>query len=333
MSHATMTHPERFRALINFQPVDRLPRLEWASWWDQTVRRWVEEGLPVSDRYEMYEHFGLDPYLQHWFRPIGPTCPGPKGHGQGIVANMDDYEAVRPHLYPDFEAAIEMIRPWGERQARGEVAVYVTLEGFFWFPRTLFGIEPHMYAFYDHPEVMHRINQDITDYNIRILQRLSAVCKPVFMTLAEDMSYNHGPMLSQALFEEFLAPYYQQIVPVLNEIGTTMIVDSDGDVTTMVPWLESVGVEGILPLERQAGVDGMAIRQQHPKFLMIGHYDKMVMTHGEAAMRAEWERLLPLMRTGGFIPGMDHQTPPGVSLEEYRVYLKLMREYVVKGAE
>ena len=38
-------------------------------------------------------------------------------------------------------------------------------------------------------------------------------------------------------------------------------------------------------------------------------------------MRAEFERLVPLMKTGGFIPSVDHQTPPGVSLEQYRVYL------------
>ena len=60
---------------------------------------------------------------------------------------------------------------------------------------------------------------------------------------------------------------------------------------------------------------------------MIGHYDKMVMNQGEAAIRAEFERLLPLMKTGGFIPSVDHQTPPGVSLDEYRLYLRLLAEY------
>ena len=60
---------------------------------------------------------------------------------------------------------------------------------------------------------------------------------------------------------------------------------------------------------------------------MVGHFDKMVMNKGEAAMRAEFERLLPLMRTGGFIPSVDHQTPPGVSLDEYRIYLGLLGEY------
>ena len=66
---------------------------------------------------------------------------------------------------------------------------------------------------------------------------------------------------------------------------------------------------------------------------MIGHFDKMTMPHGEAAMRAEFERLLPAMRSGGFIPAVDHQVPPGVSLEQYRVYLRLLEEYCVRAAE
>ena len=80
-------------------------------------------------------------------------------------------------------------------------------------------------------------------------------------------------------------------------------------------------------MERQAGVDGLKLRQQYPKLLMVGHFDKMTMNRGEAAMRAEFERLVPLMKTGGFIPSVDHQTPPGVSLAEYRVFLKLLHEY------
>ena len=46
-------------------------------------------------------------------------------------------------------------------------------------------------------------------------------------------------------------------------------------------------------------------------------------------MRGEFERLVPLMKSGGFIPSVDHQTPPGVSLGQYRVYLGLLEEYTV----
>ena len=40
----------------------------------------------------------------------------------------------------------------------------MTFDGFFWFPRTLLGIEPHLYSFYDQPELLHRMNRDQTDY-------------------------------------------------------------------------------------------------------------------------------------------------------------------------
>jgi hypothetical protein len=44
----------------------------------------------------------------------------------------------------------------------------------------------------------------------------------------------------------------------------------------------------------------------------------------------EFERLVPLMHSGRFIPSVDHQTPPGVSLDQYRVYLRHLRSYVCK---
>ncbi len=105
-------------------------------------------------------------------------------------------------------------------------------------------------------------------------------------------------------------------------------IDTDGDITLLVSWLAELGVGGFLPLERQAGVDGMRLRRRYPRLRMIGHFDKMTMNRGEPAMREEFERLMPLMRTGGFIPSVDHQTPPGVSLDEYRVYLRLLEYYM-----
>lgn len=41
-----MNHVERFRAVMNFWPVDRLQRWKWAMWWDATIVRWPNEGLP-----------------------------------------------------------------------------------------------------------------------------------------------------------------------------------------------------------------------------------------------------------------------------------------------
>lgn len=326
-----MNHVERFRALLAFQPVDRLPRWEWAMWWDRTIARWHGEGLPhglnFAQVYDIARWFGLDPYQQFWFSTTEATIEATQHHVEGVVATMDDYLRLRPHIFPRHEVAIATMASWAERQARGEAVVWCTVEGFFWFPRTLMNFERLCLGFYDQPELIHRINADLLEFNLGLIDRFCEVCVPTFVTIAEDMSYNHGPMISRATFEEFLAPYYRQLVPRLQERGIALVVDTDGDVTRLVPWLREVGVAGVLPLERQSGVDGLALRERFPDVFLVGHYDKMVMSRGEAAMRAEFERLVPLMKRGGFIPSVDHQTPPEVSLDQYRVYLRLLDEY------
>ncbi len=324
-----MNHVERFKAVMNFEPVDRLPRWEWAMWWDKTIARWHEEGLPreLDDIFEIHDYFGLDPYKQFWFSTTQPTIEAAQHHVEGVVSNMDDYLRVKPSFFPDHSAAIAGMQPWAARQAEGAAVVWITLEGFFWFPRTLMGFVKLMYAFIEDPELLHAINRDLLEFNLGLLDQIEKACVPTFMTIAEDMSFNNGPMIGEDLFNQFLVPYYEPLLARVKEMGILTIVDTDGDVTAMVPWLERAGVEGVLPLERQAGVDGMKLRQQFPDFALVGHYDKMVMPRGEEAMRGEFERLVPLMKTGGFIPSVDHQTPPGVSLEQYRIYRRLLDEY------
>ncbi len=216
---------------------------------------------------------------------------------------------------------------WAGRQQQGEAVVWATIEGFFWFPRTLMGFEQMVYACEDEPELLHLTNQDLFDFNFRLLEKMLPVCVLTFMTIAEDMSYMSGPMISKNTFDEFAAPYYRKLILRLQEHNIPLIMDTDGDVTMLVPWLQELGVRGVLPLERQAGVDGMKLQQKYPDFFFVGHFEKMTMNRGEQAMRAEFERLVPLMKSGGFISGVDHQTPPGVSLEQYRCNLRLLEKY------
>jgi len=330
-----MTNVERFRRALRGEPVDRLPIIEWATWWDKTLDRWRSEGLPsdVIGAEALRAYFGQDVFHQLWVRPRTASCPAAPSHGAPIITSADEYDRFirEGHLYgdPAFDAAA--LKPWADKQAAGEAVFWLTLEGYFWYPRTLLGIEPHLYAFYDEPDLMHRMNADLTAHSLKVIDAVCEIATPTFVTIAEDMSYNHGPMLSKELFDAFCAPYYRKLVPALRERGIAVLVDSDGDVTELIPWLTDVGVEGLLPLERMAGVDVAAIRRDHPAFIMVGAYDKTVMHRGVDGVRAEFERLLPTMRSGRFIPSVDHQTPPGVSLAQYREYMTLLGEYCRKA--
>ncbi len=323
------TARDRFQKTLNFEKCpDRLPMVEWAAWWDLTIERWKTEGLPKEISWEdSLAYFDLDPLVLIGTGG-GPGADVPASVSR-IVTDEAAYDSLRPYLFTEsgIEGALQHARRLKASHERGEFSIRVWLDGYFWFPRGLMGIEQHMLAFYDQPELMHRMNSDLADYNNRVIRAICTVLTPDMVGFAEDMSYNHGPMLSQGFFHEFLRPYYQRTVPVIQSLGIKALVDTDGDVTTMIPWLLEAGLDGVYPLERQAGVDLALLRRLFPRLIMMGGYDKMVMSCGEPAMRAEFERLLPVMRTGGYIPSVDHQTPPEVSLENFKIYSRLFREY------
>lgn len=335
---ATETVRSRFqKTMSGVMPDDRLPQMEFAPWWDLTFKRFKSEGLPEHlSNYEALDHFGLDPLYQFWFHQFAPNHPPHPNpvHGQGWISSEADYDALRPYLYPEvLPMPVDILRGWAKRQARGEIVMWMTVDGFFWWPRVLFGIEAHLYAFYDHPDLMHRINQDLVEYIKRAAHGFFEIAIPDMITFAEDMSYNHGPMISKELFEEFLAPYYNQVVPLLKSRGSVTMIDSDGGVEPLIPWFREIGLQGIVPLERMAGVDINRIRKNHPEWCMLGGFDKTVMHLGEDAMRQEFERILPVMKSLRYVPSVDHQTPPGVSLKDYELYVRLLKEYVRRAVE
>ena len=324
-----MTSKERMLNFFNRKKSDKLPQVEWATWWNLTLDRWYNtEGLdPTITGKKLMEHFGHDYMSQTWvWNGLGAHCPRVKA--SGFINDADDYEKLRPLIYDDFDYdryKRHFTQVHEEFELAGDIS-WFTFDGFFWFPRNLFGIEDHFYSFYDYPDLYHRICEDRTEHILKMLDILFDCCEPQFMTWGEDMSYNHGPMLSHEIFNEFIKPYYDRINPVIQKHNIKVIVDSDGDITEMVPWLINSGCDGILPLERQAGVDVNKLTEAFPDFFFIGGYDKMVMKYGEEAQAAEFERIQPSLKRGNFLPGVDHQTPPDVSLENYYTFCKLLEK-------
>ncbi|HRR06186.1 MAG TPA: uroporphyrinogen decarboxylase family protein [Victivallales bacterium] len=321
---------------MNFKKVDRMPIIEWASWWDKTIERWHTEGLPhnLTDRYEISRYFDLDIYYQDWFRPIHWTCPPPPYHGAGLISDISNaalkYEELKEFLFKietDWPFSEKKWDKWTSEQENGDAVIWFTLDGFFWFPRKILGIENHLYGFYDLPDLMHQMNKELSDWMIQIIEKICKNYSPDFMTFAEDLSYNNGPMLSEDMFDEFMLPYYKKVIPILKKYEIKVFIDSDGNVNKAARWFEKAGIDGILPLEKQAGSDPLTIRRECPTMLFIGAFDKMKISKGEFEMRKEFESLLPMIREGGFIVSCDHQTPPQVSLENYKIYLSLLREY------
>jgi uroporphyrinogen decarboxylase len=105
-------------------------------------------------------------------------------------------------------------------------------------------------------------------------------------------------------------------------------VDSDGDISLLIPlWLEA-GVNCMFPIEVGTwGADPVALRNEYGKdLLMMGGFDKKILAKSKEAIEAEVRRLTPLVEEGGFIGFCDHRVPPDVPLENYWHYLELVRK-------
>ena len=326
-----MTAAERFAAYLKGEAVDRAPIIEWAPWWHLTVERWRGEGLPENrgSVEAIQDYFGLDKCLQTSVTCRTGRTPAPSAYGMGMMKTEADYEALRDTLFPDPETLIsDRHYEWlKETSARGDTIHFFTVEGFFWYPREMLGIEDHLYSFYDEPELLKRMADEYADWLVSLFHAVFSRHRFDFMSFAEDMSYNNGPMISKASFDAFLAPYYRRVIEVIHAYGVPVFIDSDGDITEAVDWYASVGADGMFPLERQAGVDVSCYLDKQPQMAFIGHFDKMCMKYGEDAMRKEFERLFPSMRRGKLIASVDHQTPPDVSIDNYRTYVRLFQEY------
>ena len=94
-----------------------------------------------------------------------------------------------------------------------------------------------------------------------------------------------------------------------------------------LPRLLDAGVNVQFPIEIGTWkADPMALRKRFGKELrVIGGIDKLELEKGRAAIDAEIERRVPLMREGGFVPMPDHLITPGVPLDDYRYYIEQMR--------
>ena len=197
-----MTNRERENATLSFlKPEDRGAVEETFHPWNLTIKRFEGEGLPSTigngivyrnnnrklqeNIFEKYldaswgegvlqyeKHLGFDPV-----RRISFILPFMNSDEQDAFVKdykhtikcEDDWKKLKEHGNRELEKYytpenIQMVYgPLKEGHERGDYSIRLNIEGFFWTPRELMGIESHMYALYDQPELLHDINDFILE--------------------------------------------------------------------------------------------------------------------------------------------------------------------------
>ena len=133
-------------------------------------------------------------------------------------------------------------------------------------------------------------------------------------------------MISPAMTREFIMPTWTHWGDLVHRAGCRVYdVDSDGYVGELIPlWIEA-GFQINDPLEVAAGNDLPAYRKTYgTRMAYSGGIDKRAMARGGDVLRREFDRLMPVIRAGGYIPSCDHGIPPDVSWPNMVEYGRLL---------
>lgn len=307
------------------------------------VNYWGDYG-PVGIQWRVWPEWEktlVDEDDEHWFYSLGDGGELIESKTGSIpfqskfpIETLDDFWAKIPsRTIPDDESRIlPSLDGMIQRGIKEQQAFGVWIEGFFAWPRLLMGPENTLVSYYEDPELMHTINRQHLWFVKEFIDKLVLPrTKLDYAFITEDMCYNHGCMISPQTFDEFMKPYYLELVDFLHSRGMKkIIVDSDGNTVSLCDKLVEVGIDGHCPMEIKAGAYPEEIRKKHPKFAMIGGIDKLALAVDRAAIDKELAKLPPLLEQGGFIPALDHRVQPGVPMANYQYYIEEKRKLLEK---
>jgi len=352
-----MTDRDRFLATMHYRPVDRVPYGVHVGPWPETVERWKSEGyrpedeplFPDRDRWEWHggwffpnppferkvieEDDRTITYINHEGilmreRKDQPYSSMPQFLRFPVETREDFRTFMRERMQPDLAARLG--QDYAQRLARYRTRDFPLIiisdrwGGFFGPIRNLTGVEKLCTLFYDDPALVEEMMDTIADFIIAMMARILDHTDIDVYGFWEDMAYKTGPLIGPEMMRRYMVPRYRRVVDFVRSRGVELIsLDSDGDVSELIPcWLEA-GINILYPFEVQAGMDVLAVRREYGRDLRIwGGFDKRTLAWGPEAIDAELARVRPLVEDGGYIPHPDHSLPPDVSFDNYRHFME-----------
>jgi hypothetical protein len=356
---------ERIIRTALMQKVDRLPLAFYFGLWPETYERWKAEGCPAETPQDWAVELDLDAGFVHVDVNLG-YCPAfehavleenesvrivrnalgiveaqakdhstiPK-HISNPVKNLDDWQRIKSErLDPDSSARFPA--NWQTLASGYNSDDRVVQIG--WYPYGLFGtlrdmigVENLLLLFYDDPDLIHTMMEDLTSFWLSIYEKVCQQVRIDLIHIWEDMSGKNGPLISPAMMREFMLPQYKHIKAFADAHKIPVFaVDTDGDVERMIPVLVEGGVNMLLPFEVIEGCKSIVdYRREYPSLCIMGGISKLEIAKGREAIDGELERLREVFDIGtGFIPALDHLVPPEVSYADFKYFVRQLRQFL-----
>lgn len=320
-----MNNRERFRAVMQYEQVDRISRFEEGIR-DEVRQAWESQGLRRG--VDLVDFFGYDTREEVEF-DLEP-------HPQSVRWPVDGggLDRFRESLQADDR---RMPRNWKRRLAdwrsRPQPLILRLQRGFFlsmgvegWD-----GFNEAIALTKDEPALVGEVLRLQGSLSAQLAERFLSRVSVDAALFSEPISSDHGPLISPKMYAELVLPSYQPILDVLRRFQVPVtIMRTYANPRPLVGLFLEAGFNCLWAVEAPPdAMDYRDLRRQYGRDLrLIGGIDTDALRRGKAAIQQALAQAAPLVGDGGYIPLLDGRVRDDVDYSAYLTYRKLLEEII-----
>ena len=171
-----------------------------------------------------------------------------------------------------------------------------------------------------------------TEFIIRLSLNIVKKVRIDGIIFSEPIGGTEGPLISPAMYEEFVLRFYQKIIDTLQKSGIRIFIyRTYANTRILLPLILKYGFNCLWACETNAeAMNYLSIRKELGRDLrLIGGIDLDTLRKNKDAIRYEIDRIIPeLVADGGYIPLADGRVRSDVSLDNYIFYRKYLESTI-----
>lgn len=247
---------------------------------------------------------------------------------RGAIASFGELRRYSP---PDPDRAGRLgLLPDLVRRYKGRRAILFQFRAAFIGAAYLTGLDHLLANFLLEPRFAHALMDMVLEVNIRIAR--NAVREGAdAIVLGDDYADNRGPMMSPALFGEFVLPRLTRMVEAIHEEGGLVIKHSDGNLYPIIEAIASSGADALNPIEPAVGMDlATAKRLVGDRMAIMGNVDcGQLLPSGtpDQVREAVRQCIRDAAPGGGYILSSSNSIHSGVKPANWKAMIEAGREF------
>lgn len=225
---------------------------------------WFEKGLDG----EGFDAFGVE-----WHSPASGGGAAVPDTTHFILEDITDWKEIV--TFPDVDAF-----DW-EKKAETELAGYNPDaqwidyglgNGVYERLAALMGFEEALIALYTEPEACYELMEAVTDYKIKVVEKVARYYKADFFTNYDDIATDNALFMSPETYRTLIMPHHKRLNDAVRNAGMIPILHCCGNAQEAVEDFIASGVEAWTSVQPVNDINGI-LEKHGDKITLIGGYD------------------------------------------------------------